>query len=456
MKWRWIVLLLVIALPYLHLNGAHLVDLTAGSPPAGVALEYHYIRLLLEPLAGVAEYFFSHEDPWRMVKAWVFWIAVIPGLVALWRSRRLTRVLGAILISWLALITFLALLIVLPLPTLYLKAPADWLRVDFHSHTWHSWDGIASPEQNLLYHKRLGYDCFFITEHDITESYPEFSKEERLHIAFPGVEMVSADGVRFLILADQKFSMSEFNNKKAKEIINKAHEKGFLVIHTHSFTGQDWNYLANLGVDGFEIYDSADRGITHDERMKLIRFCKERNLPMVSATDYHGWSTLSDVWTLVKIPGNMKPTAKMLLDLLRKRTEIRVVVNQPTREYFGAGSFFEPFTGTIHYFGSLSHIKSLSWAGWILTLMFLHKILGKRRFLQSIAISLCLCFLSYSLFMAYCWYFIRPGSEILGYPRAMALALLACMWYIVWLFLHTPAKTSIFQRLLSWKRQTTV
>ena len=274
MKWHWIVLLLIIALPYFHLNGSHLVDLTVGSPPAGVALEYHHIRLLLEPLAGVAEYFFSLKDPRGQVKAWFFWTAVIPGLIVLWRSRRLPRVLGAILISWLALITLFALLVVLPLPTLYLKAPADWLRVDFHSHTWHSWDGIASPKQNLLYHKRLGYDCFFITEHEVTESYSDFSEEVRLHSAFPGVETVSADGVRFLILADRKFSMSDFDQKNAKEIINKAHEKGFLVVHAHAFTGQDWNYLANLGVDGFEIYDSADRGITHEKRGSSYAFVK--------------------------------------------------------------------------------------------------------------------------------------------------------------------------------------
>jgi hypothetical protein len=456
MKWRWVLLLFVIALPYLHFNGAHLVDLSFGSPPTGVALEYHYSRLLFEPLAGIAEYFFSHEDPKGLLKAWFLWTAVIPGLLALWWSRRLQRVLGAILISWLGFITLLALLIVLPLPTLYLKAPADWLRVDYHSHTWHSWDGIASPEQNLLFHKRLGYDCFFITEHEVTESYSEFSEEVRLHSAFPGVETVSADGIRFLILADRKFSMSEFNQRKANEIINKAHENGFLVIHTHSFTGQDWNYLANLGVDGFEIYDSADRGITHDEQVKLIRFCKERNLLMVSATDYHGWSTLSNVWTLVKIPSNVKPTAKMLLDLLRKRSETHVVVNLPSREYYGAGSYFEPFTATIHYFGGLSHLQSLSWAGWMLTFMFLHKVLGKRRLLQSITISLCLCFLGYSLSMGYCWYFIHPGSKIIGYPRAMVLALLACIWFIVWLFLYPLNKISIFNRFSFWKRHTTV
>jgi predicted metal-dependent phosphoesterase TrpH len=431
MKWLWILLILVITLPFFHVQGPQLVDLTAVSPPPGVSLEPDQLRPLAEPFIGLAQYFYSLNNLKPRLEVWFFWAAAIPALVTLLRKRRIKSAVSAILLSWLALLTLLVLFMLLPLPAEHLKAPNDWLRIDFHSHTWHSWDGIASPEKSMKDHMRQGYDRFFVTDHWNTDALSDFSRADQLNVVFPGEE-IAGNGNRFLILADRKFTASGFKGKDAKEVIQIAHKQGFLVIAPHYPDHDTWAQLADLGIDGFEVYDSADRAFGLDTPTALIKFCKEKNLLMVGGTDYHGRCSLSDVWTLVrKAPENGKP-GQTLTDLLRMRNDVHVMVRTMPGQLTGKMSFLEPFAGIYHYLGSMTLTQSLSWAGWILLIMLLCSKLGGRKLARFIALLLCLCFVSYGAYFSYIWYSIHPGSEILMSRIIPALALLAFTWYLVW------------------------
>jgi hypothetical protein len=436
MRVFWILFLLVITLPFLNLKGLHIEDLTTGTPPKGVSLEYQTSRLILEPIIGPAEQLGSLKD-FRVntrttIIPWFFWLGTIAILTSIGKRKQLKNMLYMILLMWLGFITFIALIIILPLPMVHIKAPAEWLRVDFHSHTWESWDGCVSPYTNLLFHKQSGYDCFFVTEHDNTDSYSEFSPLDQLHTVFPGAEISSKDNIRFLILADRKFSIEEFDHKPLRDAVVAAHKKGYLVIMPHYPERGSWEYLASLGVDGFDIYDSGDHGVNSTEQAELIKFCKGRNLLMTSATDYHGWSTYTDGWTLIRKPVAVVPTSRILLDLMQNRTESRVIVMKQPVSLFGNGTIFEPLSVTIRYFGSMEHVRSFVWAGWMLILIFLITIFGQRKVLNWIAIFSVWCFLAYTAYMIYGRFVIHPNSEILIRKNILVASLLSVIWYIVY------------------------
>ena len=435
MRVFWLLFLLVITLPFLNLKGLHIEDITTGTPPKGVSLEYQPSRLILEPISGPAEQLCSLKDNksnhWTTIISWFFWLGTIAIFTAIGKRKKLKNMLYMVLIMWLGFITFIALIIILPLPMVRMKAPADWLRVDFHSHTWESWDGSASPYTNLRFHKQSGYDCFFVTEHNNTDSYPEFSPLDQLHTVFPGAEISSTDNIRYLLLSDRKFSIEEFENKTLRDAVVAAHKKGYLVIMPHYPERGNWEYLASLDVDGFEIYDSGDHGITSAEQAELIRFCKGRNLLMTSATDYHGWGAYADGWTLIRKPEVVVPTSRMLLDLMQNRTESRVIVMKQPVSLFGNGTIFEPLSVTIRYFGSMGHVRSFVWAGWMLILIFLITIFGQRKVLNWIAILSVCCFLVYTAYMVYVRLIIHPNSEILIRKNILVASSLAFIWYIV-------------------------
>jgi hypothetical protein len=195
-----------------------------------------------------------------------------------------------------------------------------------------------------------------------------------------------------------------------------------------------WEYLASLDVDGFEIHDSGDHGITSAEQAELIRFCKGRNLLMTSATDYHGWITYADSWTLIRKPDDVVPTSRMLIDLMKNRTESRVIVMKQPASLFGGGTVFEPLSVTIRYFGSMGHVRSFIWAGWMLVFMFLITIFGQRKALNWVAIFSALFFLVYTAYMVYGRFVIHPNSEILIRRNILVASSLSFIWYII---LHT-------------------
>jgi hypothetical protein len=435
MRVFWILFLLVITLPFLNLKGLHIEDLTAGTPPKGVYLEYQPSRLILEPIAGPAEQLCSLKDfrdnPRTTISSWFFWLGTVAILMTIWKRKQLKSMLFMVLLVWLGFITYIAFIIILPLPMVHIKAPADWLRVDFHSHTWESWDGCVSPYTNLRFHKKSGYDCFFVTEHDNTDSYPEFSPLDQLHTVFPGAEISSKDNIRYLLLADGNFSIEEFDHKSLKDAVVAAHKKGYLIIMPHFPERGSWEYLASLGIDGFEINDAADHGITSTEQAELIKFCKGRNLLMTSATDYHGWISYTDGWTLIRKPIAVVPTSRMLLDLMKKRSESRVIVMKQPESLFGKGTVFEPLSVTIRYFGSMGHMRSFIWAGWMIVAMFLITIFGQRKVFRWIAICSAWCFLVYTAYIVYVRFVIHPNSEILIRNNILVASSLAFLWYVI-------------------------
>jgi hypothetical protein len=436
MRVFWILFLLVITLPFLNLKGLHIEDLTTGTPPKGVSLEYQPSRLILEPIIGPAEqlgslHYNNKGNLWTTLTPWFFWLGTVAIFTAIGKRKQLKNMLYMVLLMWLGFITFIAFIIILPLPVVHIKAPAEWLRVDFHSHTWASWDGCVSPYTNLLFHKQSGYDCFFVTEHNNTDSYHEFSPLDQLHTVFPGAEILSTDEIRYLVLSDRKFSSEEFDNKNFRDAVVAAHKKGYLVIMPHYPQRGRWEYLASLDVDGFEIYDSGNHRISSAEQAELIRFCKKRNLLMTSSTDYHGWSTFSDGWTLIRKPDDVVPTSRMLIDLMKNRTESRVIVMKQPESLFGGRTVFEPLSVTIRYFGSMGHVRSFIWAGWMLVFMFLITIFGQRKALNWVAIFSALFFLVYTAYMVYGRFVIHPNSEILIRRNILVASSLSFIWYII-------------------------
>jgi hypothetical protein len=256
----------------------------------------------------------------------------------------------------------------------------------------------------------------------------------KLRSVYPGLEIRDIEGVGFLILADREFTASEFANKSGSEIVAMAHAQGFLVISPHWWKEKrcEWEYLARLGIDGFEIFSSAYKNFDKKMQAKLIAFCKQRRLLMVGTTDWHGWGSFTDVWTLVGKKGLDQQKPGELLDHLRQAPEVRVVVRRPPSERFGPKSLLEPFAGAVWYFGSLSSWQATTWAGWIILLGALHAALGGRRLQSIIVFVLSQCTLAVAVLTFIRWFMVHSDNVILVRKLGPIFSGLAVGWYFVW------------------------
>lgn len=414
-------------------EGPRLRDLTAAHPPAGVRVVQSPGRLLLEPLAGLAELFFSFTDHRAQGKAWLIWTGLAAAAWGIVRRRSLPRLLLGVLAAWVGFLSLLVLLLALPLPSVSLEAPPGWLRVDFHSHTDISHDGVAGPAASLRYHRRLGFDRFFATEHSTASGYDRFGEAARRGLVLPGIQVRTDEGLSLLVLADRPFPAHWFTHSSAQEVIARAHRERFLVIVPHWWRGRrvDWESLAAWGVDGFEIFDTAYRRFSDEERKRLVDFCRERGLMMMGSTDWHGWGALGDVWTLVPLPPGPSPDAAGLLALLRGRPPLRVVNWRQPPPYFGESSFLEPPVALLRYFARLDAAQAGVWALWLIGAWALAATGAAARLRRPASLGVSLAFLTAAGWQTL-WWLTWPQNEIALEALVPLYGALGACWLLAW------------------------
>jgi len=226
------------------------------------------------------------------------------------------------------------------------------------------------------WHKRNGFDAFFITDHNNHDRTLDFVNNQRKG-DFPAEPLVmcgeefSGSNHLSLLGLEKKFSTHRFPDSLA---VDTTHAQNGAVIVNHWFDGEKKSlpYFKNLGVDGFEIANTAtDRSYDLKIYEKIKQFCFNNNLIMNGGLDFHGYGNLCSLWNAFEIPGwhkldfQKKETA--ILNILRKREQDKLtVILYKDRPYYEKGNFsLSPIITVINYFRTLNFYQVISWLIWI-------------------------------------------------------------------------------------------
>jgi len=209
-------------------------------------------------------------------------------------------------------------LFLFPLPNNTIVNNAEnTILVNTHSHTEFSHDGLISQEGLWEWHKRNGFDAFFITDHNNHDYTYDFVQAQRNN-KFPNEPLVmcgeefSGSNHLSMLGLKAKFSTKGFSDSTA---INLTHAGRGTVIVNHWFDGEQMSleYYKNLGVDGFEIENTAlERTYNRKVYQKIKTFCESHNLVMNGGVDFHGYGNACSLWNAFEIPGwqNLDPASK--------------------------------------------------------------------------------------------------------------------------------------------------
>jgi predicted metal-dependent phosphoesterase TrpH len=315
----------IIILYFLPVKPSILTDIVHRLPAEGFSISWPLLRYIIEPFAGITEYILSFSRYMVQLFSWICWLGIFWIVAGIARKKSITAILRNAAFSWLIILSLLFMAILLPFPAPHLNAPANTAVIDLHSHSFYSHDGVVSPLQSIAYHNGLGFSSFFITEHGHTDSFTHFPKERQLHSVYPGMQVSTKERVSLLVLADRPYNGAEFRDKTVKEVIDLAHQKGFVVLCPHWWKWRyfTWQQLVDFGIDGFEVYNAGYRKFSEEERNRLIDFCKEKHVLAVGTTDWHGWGYMSNVWTVI---GQPQQDAAAVVVRLRSHQPVRVLV----------------------------------------------------------------------------------------------------------------------------------
>ncbi|HNW58426.1 MAG TPA: hypothetical protein PKI62_01965 [bacterium] len=366
-------------------------DALTGLPAPGYTLHMPLLHLLFAPVLGPLFFFSRADAPLTLILWLLLWLCL--ALLAAHMVKARCSGLppgGAILqglakgIYWLpvAFILVVAVLLIFlfsPFPgATIVPAAEEVVLVDFHSHSYHSHDGLLSPLRQLRWHKRNGFDAFFLTEHNTHRMTLELVAAQRAGqlesepLLLAGEEYSGSNHLLLLGLT-RDFTSKDYPDAAA---IDSAHAQGGVALVAHWFAPQrntrPLAEYAAMGVDGFEIANQAE-GIFYPERYTrpLREAAAAKGLLLTGASDYHGYGPACLAWNALHLPGwrRLDPEARSraILDLLRSRDQSRlqVLLYRDRRPIAPGLTWVAPFITLLDYFRSISAAEALSWLVWM-------------------------------------------------------------------------------------------
>lgn len=370
---------------FFHLD-IHIVDALSLKPVPEYDIHIPMVRLLFEPVLGPLLYLNRAIYPLQelpIALLWILGLYVCLGLIRIYivaasfRRQAALRFLGnlPLLIGICFSIFIVILFIRLPNNTI-VNNTSDEILVTTHAHTEYSHDGLISQEKMWAWHKRNGFDAFFITEHANHKKTLGFAAKQR-NKQFP---------IAPLIMTGQEHSGSnhmsllglngafETKDKEDSLIVDLTKRYGGAVIVNHWFDGKgnDKEFYKDLGADGFEI-ENVGKELYYDRALfkELKKFCEDNGLLMLGGLDFHGYGRACGIWNAFQIPNwhQMDPDEKekSILGIIRDRdqTRVRVLMYRDRPFYTGDNLWFQPFITLINYFRTLNFWQVLSWALWL-------------------------------------------------------------------------------------------
>jgi len=396
-----------------------IVDALSSEPVPGFGIQISAWRVLFEPFTGPLLFYLRADQPVLEFAILFLWIIVLALMVTLTRlflpgnkvkgKPKLNGLLcwlktvPLIVATWLGL---LWLIIYIPLPAnTIVNQEEHTILINTHSHTEYSHDGIISTKGLQKWHKKNGYDAFFITDHNHHQHTMEAVQAQE-HGLLPEEPLLMAgeefSGSNHMTLLGLKRNFIT-KGLSDQQVIDSTHADMGVVIVAHWFDGERKTipFFLDMGVDGFEIANQAT-GLSYDRRIyqNIVEACTTNGLTMNGAADYHGYGSSCFVWNALEIPGwhQMESNQKResIMQLLRRKdmSRITVLLYHDRNTFNRSRVLLSPLYNFVNYFRTLKVLQLLSWFLWLILLAILRNRLARRikgsvsfRTMQSLALA---------------------------------------------------------------------
>jgi hypothetical protein len=205
---------------------------------------------------------------------------------------------------------------------------------------------------------------------------------------FSGTNHLSVVGLK------RKFDTKKYSDA---QVIDSVRANGGAVLVNHWFDGEkkSLQFFKDLGVDGFEIENTAtETSYDRSVYQKIKKYCEDNNLIMNGGLDFHGYGNVCSIWNAMEIPewDKLDPTGKeeAILNVIKSRdqSKLKVLLYSDRPYYTNEYLFFSPVITFFNYFRTLNFYQVLSWLFWILLIALVRiKILNSQNYKEKITIN---------------------------------------------------------------------
>jgi predicted metal-dependent phosphoesterase TrpH len=197
------------------------------------------------------------------------------------------------------------------------------MKIDLHTHSSYSNDGVFSPEKLIKSALKKGLDGIALTDHNTTAGWTEaIEVAKKLNaVLILGEELKIKKNGKTMGEILGYFIKEEINpkGKTVEQAIEEIRKQGGIAIIAHPYhwkkAFKDLEKYKNLA-DGIEAFNS--RSQSKKENHKSIDFAKKNNLAMTAGSDCHSPFEVGDAFTESKA----KNIEEFKQDILNKRVKI--------------------------------------------------------------------------------------------------------------------------------------
>jgi len=199
-------------------------------------------------------------------------------------------------------------------------------KIDLHTHSFFSGDGVSSPEDMVAAAREKGLHGFAITDHNTCEAVTYFLEKDFMRedgsavdnfLIIPGVEVTTAEGHLLCIGA----TLPYLKGRPAREVCDLIHERGGLAIPPHPYdlfrAGIRFSTLEKLPVDAIEVFNAATTLRRYNRY--AFRYAQLRGLPMTAASDAHHEAAIGTAYTILNTD---ELSVRSVLSQIVKGTEL--------------------------------------------------------------------------------------------------------------------------------------
>jgi len=197
------------------------------------------------------------------------------------------------------------------------------MKIDLHTHTYYSNDGVFSPEQIIKAALKKGLDGIAITDHDTTAGWQDaITAAKKLNaVLILGEEMKVKKNGKTMGEIIGYFMKEEINpkGKTVEQVIEEIRKQEGIAIIAHPYhwkkAFKELDKYKNMA-DGIEVFNS--RSQSKKENQRSLDFAKKNNLPMTAGSDCHSPLEAGRAFT----ESDAKDLNEFKNDILNKRVKI--------------------------------------------------------------------------------------------------------------------------------------
>lgn len=174
------------------------------------------------------------------------------------------------------------------------------IRIDFHTHTYFSYDSVMKPEKILKRAKAKGLTHIVINDHNTIKGGQECLALAKTY----GIEVIVGSEIKTDI-GDVTgiFLKEEIEQGPYLEVVRKIKQQGGISILNHPFVGHQ---LDGLDFQVFDLIEGYNGRCTAEQNGQAIELAQKYGKPIVAGSDAHTYAEI----------GNNYSTFESIHDLL--------------------------------------------------------------------------------------------------------------------------------------------